>query len=251
MNKHDFIVVVSTCKVIRHLRMLLPQYETFLKPLPNRCYSRLPELISMFEKLTLKGLTELLSFIKADPEKQSNMPKDGTVHQLTSNTMLFLEQLLEQVDVAGGILAEQDVGLSSMKDTEQANRKASGNYIIRVLDVVNISMENKAKLYESSTLSAIFLMNNYHFIRHTFTRNHLMLSVLEEVYPDIDGKYNELIGAQRTIYTKRFTKLLSFIGQTMPVSIMSSEKVLLHTSIKNNVQFCSLVRKKSKGSHQG
>ena len=55
------------------------------------------------------------------------MPKDGTVHQLTSNvmsaythavdmqlyvdclfqTMLFLEQLLDQMDVAGGILAEQ------------------------------------------------------------------------------------------------------------------------------------------------
>lgn len=61
--------------------------------------------------------------------------------------MLFLEQLLEQMDVAGGILAEQgacviqtrvavllisvclDVGLSSMVDIEQANRKASGNYI--------------------------------------------------------------------------------------------------------------------------
>ena len=42
--------------------------------------------------------------------------------------------------------------------------------LVRVLDVVNISMESKAKLYESSTLSAIFLMNNYHFIRHTFTR---------------------------------------------------------------------------------
>lgn len=66
-------------------------------------------------------------------------------------TMLFLEQLLEQVDVAGGILAEQgahviqtcvtvwlvgfclDIGLSSMKDTEQANRKASGNYISKLL----------------------------------------------------------------------------------------------------------------------
>jgi len=50
------------------------------------------------------------------------MPKDGTVHQLTSNviiclpvlllcyafqTMLFLERLLEQMDVAGAILAEQ------------------------------------------------------------------------------------------------------------------------------------------------
>lgn len=51
LNKHDFIVVVSTCRVIRHLRMLLPQYEKLLKSLPNRCYSRLPELISMFEKL--------------------------------------------------------------------------------------------------------------------------------------------------------------------------------------------------------
>jgi len=64
-------------------------------------------------------------------------------------------------------------------------------------------------------------MNNYHFIRRTFTRcvsyilsvarvaishcrNQLMLSVLEEVYPDVDGKYNELIGAQRAVYTKRY-----------------------------------------------
>ena len=61
--------------------------------------------------------------------------------------MLFLEQLLEQMDVAGAILAEQgvfycntevmwlirlsysDIGLSSMVDIEQANRKATGNYI--------------------------------------------------------------------------------------------------------------------------
>lgn len=63
--------------------------------------------------------------------------------------MLFLEQLLEQMDVAGGILAEQgvsslcqyvwlvwhslDIGLSSMVDIEQANRKATGNYISMLL----------------------------------------------------------------------------------------------------------------------
>ncbi|XP_065898323.1 exocyst complex component 7-like [Dysidea avara] len=228
MSKHDFIVVVSTCKVIRHLRMLLPQYKKLLQPLPNRCYHKIPEVIAMFEKLTLKGLNELLTFIKADPEKQSNMPKDGTVHQLTSNAMLFLEQLLEQMDIAGGILAEQDIVLSSMTDIEQANRKAIGNYIIRVFDVVNISMESKAKLYESSTLSSIFLMNNYHFIRRTFTRNQLMLSVLEEVYPDVDGKYNELIGAQRAVYTKRFNKLLSFVGQTTALPITSNPDRVLH-----------------------
>jgi len=59
--------------------------------------------------------------------------------------MLFLEQLLEQMDIAGGILAEQgnnslscstislivfiDIVLSSMTNVEQANRKAIGNYI--------------------------------------------------------------------------------------------------------------------------
>ena len=72
-------------------------------------------------------------------------------------TMLFLEQLLEQVDVAGGILAEQgeadvsslmrifyslnfclDIGLSTMKDTEQANRKAFGSYISKVLMYCNV-----------------------------------------------------------------------------------------------------------------
>jgi len=65
--------------------------------------------------------------------------------------MLFLEQLLEQMDIAGGILAEQgtrnliilstnnlnyvliDIVLSNMKEVELANKKAIGNYISKLM----------------------------------------------------------------------------------------------------------------------
>ena len=37
------------------------------------------------------------------------MPKDGTVHELTSNVLVFLEQLLDYVDTIGGMLAQDPV----------------------------------------------------------------------------------------------------------------------------------------------
>ena len=50
---------------------------------------------------------------------------------------------------------------------------------VRVLDALNINMENKARSYESPFLAAVFLMNNYHFIHKTFTR--LALFAMNEV----------------------------------------------------------------------
>ena len=39
---------------------------------------------------TFKTLEEYVLFIRGDPEKQSNLPKDGTVHELTSSVSLSL-----------------------------------------------------------------------------------------------------------------------------------------------------------------
>lgn len=45
-----------------------------------------------------------------------NVPKDATVHELTSNTIWFLEHLYEHYDVIGTIL-QQDVLYSTQLDT--------------------------------------------------------------------------------------------------------------------------------------
>ncbi|MCI4384659.1 hypothetical protein PGIGA_G00041160 [Pangasianodon gigas] len=57
-----------------------------------------------------KALEEFADSIKNDPDKEYNMPKDGTVHELTSNAILFLQQLLDFQETAGAMLASQVLG---------------------------------------------------------------------------------------------------------------------------------------------
>ena len=42
-------------------------------------------------------LMEFIDSVKSDPD--SHMPKDGTVHELTSNTMMFVLQLSSNMQV--------------------------------------------------------------------------------------------------------------------------------------------------------
>ena len=62
-----------------------------------------------------------------------------------------------------------------------------------VLDVLNMNMEHKARNYESPSLAAIFLINNFHFILKTFVNNSLMLRLLEGVYADIQTHFEGVI----------------------------------------------------------
>lgn len=39
-------------------------------------------------------------------EQTSQLPKDGTVHELTSNVLMFLEQLTEYIDTVATILVQ-------------------------------------------------------------------------------------------------------------------------------------------------
>ena len=62
-----------------------------------------------------------------------------------------------------------------------------------VVDVLSINMENKARNYESPSLAAIFLVNNFHFVHKTFTNNSLMLRLLEGVYAEIQTHFEGVI----------------------------------------------------------
>ena len=63
-------------------------------------------------------------------------------------------------------------------------------------------MENKARSYESTFLAAIFLLNNFHFIHKTFTKNSHMLCLLEGVYAEIQSHYEGVIQQQIHAYQR-------------------------------------------------
>ena len=53
------------------------------------------------------ALEHFVEGIKSDPVKDSTLPRDGTVHQMASDALLFLEQLQNFSDVGGGMIAGQ------------------------------------------------------------------------------------------------------------------------------------------------
>ena len=62
--------------------------------------------------------------IRADATTKEKMPKDGTVFQLTSNVLLFLEQLLDFTETVSAILTKQDTSYNQM--LLRLQRKISG-----------------------------------------------------------------------------------------------------------------------------
>lgn len=221
--RHDYPAVLSIFKVTRHMHSLLPEYQAALENMDTASYNRCVEFIAQLEKLACKTLEDYVMFIRGDSEKQSNLPKDGTVHELTSSTMWFTEQLLEYHSLMGEVFLKQGSYNVTLSNDEKS--KSAGHYLSRVLDGLNINLKNKADTYESPILGALFLMNNYHFIHKTFTRNATMQQLLERAVPDIEQRYTDLIESEMKSYQKGFAKLIPFLGQEMSISGSPTDKL--------------------------
>lgn len=53
----------------------------------------------------------------------TQLPPDGTVHELTSNVLVFLEQLLEYSDTIGGVLAQDPSYLKALEKIKHPSDK--------------------------------------------------------------------------------------------------------------------------------
>ena len=115
VSRNDFAAVLYIFPVGKHLRAIRPEFEEILEGCAAAIKQRLSGLITAFDVTGAKALQEYIDGIRNDPDKASNMPRDGTVHQLTSNTQLFLEQLMEFTETAGNQIIYQSVKCFHLK----------------------------------------------------------------------------------------------------------------------------------------
>ena len=98
------------------------------------------------------------------------MPKDGTVFQLTSNVILFLEQIMEYVDTLAMILTQDTsynqtlLRLPRKISVSDRNPALVGLYIRKVLVQLNLTLVNKSDYYADQFLKAVFRLNNNQYI---------------------------------------------------------------------------------------
>ena len=96
----------------------------------------------------------------------TKVPRDGTVHELTSNVMIFLVNLLSYVDILSRVITTGAGPNSELLNqrSKDRNKLVYAEYIIRVLSALGLTLKNKGEVYNDPFLRAIFMLNNFHYI---------------------------------------------------------------------------------------
>ncbi|XP_062269760.1 exocyst complex component 7 isoform X7 [Platichthys flesus] len=214
--RHDYSAVLSIFPILRHLKMNKAEFDSTLQGTAASTKNKLPTLITSMETIGAKALEEFADSIKNDPDKEYNMPKDGTVHELTSNAILFLQQLLDFHETAGAMLASQETS-SASSYTSDFNKRLLSTYICKVLGNLQLNLLSKSKVYEDSALSAIFLHNNYNYILKSLEKSEL-IQLVTVTQKKAESSYRELIEQQIQMYQRSWLKVTEHLtDRNMPV----------------------------------
>ncbi|KAM4762068.1 exocyst complex component 7 isoform X6 [Corvus cornix cornix] len=228
--RHDYSAVLTIFPILKHLKQMKPEFDQVLQGTAAGTKNKLPGLITSMETTGAKALEEFADNIKNDPDKEYNMPKDGTVHELTSNAILFLQQLLDFQETAGAMLASQVLGdtynipldpretsSSASSYSSEFSRRLLSTYICKVLGNLQLNLLSKSKVYEDPALSAIFLHNNYNYILKSLEKSEL-IQLVAVTQKTAERSYRELIEQQIQTYQRSWLKVTDYIlEKNLPV----------------------------------
>ncbi|XP_042305321.1 exocyst complex component 7 isoform X16 [Sceloporus undulatus] len=215
--RHDYSAVLTIFPILRHLKQTKPEFDQVLQGTAASTKNKLPSLITSMETTGAKALEDFADNIKNNPDKEYNMPKDGTVHELTSNAILFLQQLLDFQETAGAMLASQETSSSASSYSSEFSRRLLSTYICKVLGNLQLNLLSKSKVYEDPALSAIFLHNNYNYILKSLEKSEL-IQLVAVTQKTAERSYREHIKQQILTYQRSWLKVTDYISdKNLPV----------------------------------
>ncbi|XP_044309591.1 exocyst complex component 7 isoform X4 [Varanus komodoensis] len=215
--RHDYSAVLTIFPILRHLKQTKPEFDQVLQGTAASTKNKLPSLITSMETTGAKALEDFADNIKNNPDKEYNMPKDGTVHELTSNAILFLQQLLDFQETAGAMLASQETSSSASSYSSEFSRRLLSTYICKVLGNLQLNLLSKSKVYEDPALSAIFLHNNYNYILKSLEKSEL-IQLVAVTQKTAERSYREHIEQQILTYQRSWLKVTDYISdKNLPV----------------------------------
>lgn len=161
--RNDFNPVLSLFPILRHQAAMRHCFDLILDGCSDQVVFKFQALVVNLQTTISKALNEFIDFIKNDIDPK--VPKDGTVHELTSNVMIFLVNLLNFVDILSRVITGGSSTDSAMqRSAKDKNKVVYAQYITRVLAALGLTLKNKADSYSDPFLRAIFMLNNFHYI---------------------------------------------------------------------------------------
>lgn len=160
VSRNEFTPVLSLFPILRHQAAMRHCFDLILDGCSQEVISKFQGLVINLQTTISKALNEFIDFVKSDAD--TKVPKDGTVHELTSNVLIFVVNLHNFVDILSRVIT----GPSSeaVQRSKDRNRLVYAQYITRVLSALGLTLKNKGEVYNDPFLRAIFMLNNFHYI---------------------------------------------------------------------------------------
>jgi exocyst complex protein 7 len=229
INRHDFAAVLVVFPILKHLLTMRPEFERTVEGCDYNVRSKFASILNTLHGTGAKALEDFTESVRSDPSTQ--LPKDGTVHELTSNVLVFLEQLLDYVDTIGGMLAQDSVYSSALTVISghgrvDKNKALVGIYIKKVLVQLNLTLVGKSDLYSDIYLRAVFRLNNNHYVLKALQRAGL-LDLVQLSEPECEESYHDMIREHKKTYLQSWSRVLSHIwgNEDPPIPVAYAGKL--------------------------
>lgn len=231
LSRKEWSAALGVFSALKHVTVLQPDIE---RTVDVNQRQKLTDVQLKLQQTGSKALEMFVEMIKGDVGSSlmtsstygssGGVPKDATVHELTSNAIWFVEHLQDHVDSIGAILVGEPT-YSTVLDqlaahrnlsTEQKNKILLGMYVRKVLTELNYMIVAKAEQYSDVPTRQLFKLNNTHYVLKSLQRSNLLdlIAIIENSEAtarsqDTERRYNKMIHDFKGSYGASWNKLLN------------------------------------------
>ncbi|KAI8365409.1 Cullin repeat-like-containing domain protein [Choanephora cucurbitarum] len=219
------------------------------------------DMINGFKLTILRNFYEFMEDIRGrkDVGQPMNLSSDGTVHEMTSNTLNYFKRLYTWRDTVEPLLIlVGDGGWNNMPSAQvlldTSTRSHDSNlgaallqkFFIDALDQMTMTLQLKSRGYKKPTLATLFLLNNY---------NHILRQIrsppLNSIFDDgSEIKFGKLVKKQLDAYQESWKPCVENLmdvtyvrGGSIKNSMGSQDRQLVKERFKNfNLEFEEISR---------
>lgn len=207
--RHDFQAVLVIFPILKHLTLMKPDFERAVEGCDVNIRNQFSNILNTLHATGAKALEDFIDRIRTD--STSTLPPDGTVHQLTSDVLVFVQQLLEYTETIASVLGQDvsymnSVNLEAHKPQDR-NKILLGIYIKKILSQLNLTLINKSELYSDHGVKCLFRVNNCNYILKALQR----CTGLMNVVTSCENTYYEMINTHRTTYQQCWNRVIGYI----------------------------------------
>ncbi|CAO1404152.1 unnamed protein product [Diamesa serratosioi] len=222
ISRKEWSAALGVFSAMKHVNLLQPDIDKICSQVQK---NQLAGVMNKFNFTASRALEQFIDSIRNDgntglvtntPLTSSNVPKDATVHELTSNTIWFLEHLYQYYEMIGTILCNdttysqplQQLLSHKVLNPDQRNKALMGIYFRKVLTELNYTIVTKAdQYYSNEATKQLFKLNNIYYILKSLQRNNL-LDVVKITEVDCEKRYLKMIDDLKKSYQASWQKLL-------------------------------------------